>query len=156
MDSQKTKAAVEPFEKALKGILDAHPDVVGVAFALNGKIEEVNIYPGHILLAKLYPRLLGSYALAAVLEKKGGTAPSPSMLAAFMKEGRETGRRSEDAVGNRLTLCDYEKQVRCRTEFEGQVVHAQWMRREEASERPANNGQQRQQQVEEQNQAPRR
>jgi hypothetical protein len=57
-----------------------------------------------------------------------------------------------------VTLCDYEKQVRCQTEFEGKVVHAQWMR---MSERPADftdideRGQQRQQ-VEEQNQSPRR
>ncbi|HTF56914.1 MAG TPA: DUF6569 family protein, partial [Planctomycetota bacterium] len=156
MDSEKTKKAVEPYEKALGGLLAGQSDVVGVAFALNGKIEEVNIYPGHNLLAKLYSRLLGSYAFAAVLDTKGGSAPSPSTLAAFMKEGREKGRRSEDAVGNRVTLCDFDKQVRCQTEFQGQVVHAQWMRREEASERRTNDGQQMQQQVEEQNQAPRR
>ncbi|HEY3227475.1 MAG TPA: hypothetical protein VGK61_10835, partial [Planctomycetota bacterium] len=86
----------------------------------------------------------------------GGSAPSASTLAIFMKEGREKGRHSENAVGNCVTVRDFEKQVRCQTEFQGQVVHAQWMRREETSDRPANNGQQRQQQVEEQNQAPRR
>jgi len=156
MDSEKAKKALEPYEKALGGLLAGQPDVVGVAFALNGKIEEVNVYPGHNLLAKLYSRLLGSYAFAAVLDAKGGSAPSASKLAAFMKEGREKGRRSEDAVGNRVTLLDFERQVRCQTEFQGQVVHAQWMRREEATERRANEGQQLHQQVEEQNQAPRR
>lgn len=159
LDSPEAKKAVEPFEKALGGILGGRTDVVGVAFALNGKIEEVNIYPGHKLVSKLYPRLLESYALSAVLDKKPGSAPPPAALAAFMKEGREKSRRSEEAVGNRVTICGYEKQVRCQTEFEGKVVHGQWINVGERKavgftdiDEPA----QQRQQVEEQNRTPRR
>jgi hypothetical protein len=52
MDSEKAKKAAEPYEKWLGSILIGKPDAVGVAFALNGKIEEVNLYPGRKLLAK--------------------------------------------------------------------------------------------------------
>ena len=89
MDSEKTKKALKPYQESLEGILAGKSDAVGVAFALNGKIEEVNIYPGPKLLAKLYPRLLGPYALSAILDKKSGKSPTSSDVAAFMKEGRD-------------------------------------------------------------------
>lgn len=155
MDSDQARKAAAPFEKVLAGLLASHPDAVGAAFALNGKIEEINVYPGHRLFAKLYPRLLGSYALAAVLEKKAGAVPTAADVAALMKEGRERGRRTENVADNTVTVRDLEAQVHCVTEYLGKAVHVQWMRRSEPSERPANDGQQRQQ-VEEQNQTPRR
>src|SRR5262245_23879864 len=157
MDSEKTKKALEPYEKALAAILAGHPDAVGVAFALNGKIEEVNLYPGHKLLAKLYPRLLGSYALSAILEKKGGNPPTAADVAGFMKEGREKGKRTEQVAGNTVTVRDLEANVQCVTEYQGKSVHGQWMRRDPNSAPPAGQeGQQQRQQVEEQNQSPRR
>lgn len=155
MDSEKTKKALEPYLKALDGLLAGKTDSVGVAFALNGKIEEVNIYPGSNLLAKLYPRLLGSYALSAVIEKKEGKAPTATEVLAFMKESREKSKRTEQVAENSVTIRNLEANVNCLTEYEGKVVHTQWMRRDEAS-RPAagNEGQQRLQQ-EEQNAPPR-
>jgi hypothetical protein len=132
-DSPEARKAVEPFMKSLAAVLDKHSNAVGVAFALNGTIEEVNVYPGHKLAKKLYPRLLESYALSAVLNRKPATAPTAAEVTAFMKEGTEKKRHSQEAVGNRVTLCDYDKQVRCQTEFGGAVVHSQWMRMSEGS-----------------------
>ena len=129
LDSEKAKKAVEPYVKALEQILAGKSDVVGVAFALNGRIEEVNVYPGFKLLAKLYPRLLGSYALAAALEKKEGAAPPVSEVAAFMKECREKSKRTEQVGENRVTIRDNEEKIECLTEYQGQAVHSQWMRR---------------------------
>ena len=134
MDSEKTKKAVEPYEKWLSSILVGKPDAVGVAFALNGKIEEVNIYPGRKLLAKLYPRLLGSYALSATLEKKAAIPPTAADVASFMKESRERAKRTEQVAENSVTVRDFEANVQCVTEYQGKSVHAQWLRRDE---RPA-------------------
>jgi hypothetical protein len=154
MDSEKTKKALVPFEKALEGILAGKGDAVGVAFALNGKIEEVNIYPGHKLMSKLYPRLLGSYALAAVLDKKEAKAPPASDVEAFMKETREKAKRTEQVAENCVTVRDLEANVQCLTEYQGKAVHTQWMRRDETARPAAGNEGQQLQQVEEQN-APR-
>jgi len=154
MDSDQARKAAEPFDKALAGLLASHPDAVGAAFALNGKIEEINVYPGHKLLAMLYPRLLGSYALAAVLEKKAGPVPTAAEVAAFMKEGRERSKRTENVGANCVTVRDLEANVQCLTEYQGKAVHTQWMRRNEPSERPAGN--ERQQQELQQNESPRR
>ncbi|HKS16283.1 MAG TPA: DUF6569 family protein [Planctomycetota bacterium] len=144
MDSEKSKKAVEPYRKWLDGILADKPDAVGVAFALNGKIEEVNLYPGHKLLAKLYPRLLGSYALCAILDKKSEKLPTCADVAAFMKEGQEKGKRTEQVAENSVTIRDLEANVHCVTEYQGKSVHAQWMRRDEKAASPPGNEQRQQ------------
>src|SRR5262249_15988987 len=69
LDDPKVKKISAAFAEGLSGVLKERPDAVGVAVAVNGKIEEVNVYPNHQLLGKLYPRLLQSYALQATLEK---------------------------------------------------------------------------------------
>lgn len=139
MDSEKTKKAVEPFQKNLEGILAGRPDAVGVAFALNGRIEEVNIYPGGKLLAKLYPRLLESYALSAILAKKGGTPPAPAEVATFMKEGGQKSKRTEKVAENTVTIVGFEQNVQCLTDYQGKRVHSQWMCRDETpAPSPAN------------------
>ena len=153
MDSAKAKKAIEPYEKWLSAVLVGKPDAVGVAFALNGRIEEVNIYPGRKLLAKLYPRLLGSYALAAALEKAAAPAPAPADVAAFMKESREKSKRTEQLAENSVTVRDLEANVQCVTEYQGKSVHAQWMRRDEKTASPP--GSEQRQQME-QNAPPRR
>ncbi len=155
LDSAKVVEAVAPFRRILADLVERHSDAVGVAFALNGNVEEINIYPGRQLLAKLYPKLLESYAFSATLEKKGGHAPAAADVASMMKEGREKGKRSEQVAGNCITVRDFEANIQCVTEYQGQSVHAQWMRREPDSAPPPGQEGQRQQR-EEQNQAPRR
>ena len=153
MDSAKAKKAIEPYEKWLSAVLVGKPDAVGVAFALNGRIEEVNIYPGRKLLAKLYPRLLGSYALAAALEKTAAPAPAAADVAAFMQESREKSKRTEQLAENSVTVRDLEANVQCVTEYQGKSVHSQWMRRDEKPASPP--GSEQRQQME-QNAPPRR
>ncbi len=69
LDAPKVKQISDEFAAALQAVLDQHADAVGVAIAVNGQIEEVNVYPNHGLLAQQYPRLLRSYAFQATLAK---------------------------------------------------------------------------------------
>lgn len=130
MDSPQVRKACEAHEKALAGAIGKHADAVGVAFAVNGKIEEVNLYPSTALLAKLYPRLVKSYALAAALDKKQARSIAPAEVAAFMKSGGEKSKKEEQVNGdNGLNLVDYLEKVACDTRYKGQSVHKQWMRK---------------------------
>ncbi|MDH3584424.1 MAG: hypothetical protein OER86_09435, partial [Phycisphaerae bacterium] len=65
LDSPELTKAAAAFQAKLESIHARHGDAVGVAFAVNGKIEEISIYPGNPLLRKVYPRLLQSYAMEA-------------------------------------------------------------------------------------------
>ncbi len=98
LDSPAVRILSDEFANALSGVLKDQEDVVGVAIAINGKIEEVNIYPNRGLLGKLYPRLLQSYALEATLQKDKARAArtlTPSEIAQFMVESEQKARQDE-------------------------------------------------------------
>jgi hypothetical protein len=92
-----------------------------------------------------------------VLEYKKEAAPTAAEIAGFMKESREKAKRTEVVANNSVTVRDLEANVQCLTDYQGQRVHSQWMRRNEnARPAPGNENQLRAQQAEEQNPAPRR
>jgi hypothetical protein len=138
LDSPQVKKLSDACAEALKGILDEHPRAVGVVIAVNGKIEEVNVYPNQKVLSQLYPRLLQSYALQAALAKNGA-APDQTVAVAdvrtFMTERKEQAETSKREVNgdNTLTLCPCDDKVECETAFAGKVVHRQWLSKGEAA-----------------------
>jgi len=67
LDSKKATESLKPFVDALKNASDKHDDLVGVAFAIDGHIQEINVYPGCSLAKQVYPRLLQTYALDAIV-----------------------------------------------------------------------------------------
>ena len=70
------------YAAALKDVVASSRDAVGVAIAVNGTVEEVDIYPGPALLAKVYPALIQSYALAAATEPRpAGASRHPDVTA---------------------------------------------------------------------------
>jgi hypothetical protein len=132
LDSPQVKKLSDEFTAALSDVLKEHPKAVGVAIVVNGKIEEVNIYPSHQLLGRLYPRLLQSYALQAALTKdkaKDAESVTVADIREFITEGREKAKSSSQEVNgdNRLYLCDQDKKVECQTQYAGKVVHQQWL-----------------------------
>jgi hypothetical protein len=130
LDSAAVKKRSDEFASALAGVLRDHRDAVGVAIAVNGTMEEVNVYPNHALLAKLYPRLLQSYALQATLEKDRARDARPAAAADvlhLMSDQKEKARPAR-AINpdNRLTIADLDNGAnKCVTEYQGRSVHFQ-------------------------------
>jgi hypothetical protein len=142
LEAPQVQKMSEACSEALKDILADKPNAVGVAVAVNGEIEEVNIYPNHKVLSKQYPRLLKSYALqAAISEKKGETEASLDIadVCAFMTERKEQAEAKKRAVNeyNTLTVCPTAKNTQCQTVYDGKVVHSQWLSKGEASAQQA-------------------
>jgi hypothetical protein len=129
LDSPEVMKLSDDCAAALKGVLEEHPDAVGVAIAINGKIEEVNIYPNHKLLAKLYPRLLQSYAFQAAVDKdksQEAKAVDCDGVVSFMKAAREKDARTDKLdERNQLLIREGKETVECRTQYQGKAVHAQ-------------------------------
>lgn len=131
LDSPKVQKISEEFTKALMGALDEHPDAVGVAIVINGAIEEVDVYPNHSLLRKLYPRLLQSYALQARLEKdKGKDAKKVTSdeVEKFMAEGKAKEQRDETINADNKILLKVlaGSEAKCaETRYKGEPVHRQ-------------------------------
>lgn len=87
-DNSKLKAASGAHEEKLKGIINGQTDVVGYAFAINGKINSADVYASNELFKKLWPKLLKASATEAVAEKAKGSsaAPAPNEILRFLSE----------------------------------------------------------------------
>jgi len=92
-ESEKLKSDVKqlvgPVEADLRRELRWYPDVVGIAVAVNGRVEEINVYANRQLLEKIFPRLLEAYAEQALLQKGGAGSSTPTAsareIAQFMR-----------------------------------------------------------------------
>jgi hypothetical protein len=135
LDSPQVKKISDECANSLKSVLDDHPTAVGVAIVVNGKIEEINVYPSRQLLGKLYPRLLQSYALQAALDQNKAKGTKPVTVAdvrTFLNEREEKAKATSREVNgdNKLRLCDGTGKTECETLYEGKVVHRQWLNKE--------------------------
>lgn len=68
VEDTKVKENTAAYIKALSGLLRNKPDVIGFAFAINGKVNSADVYASHALFAKLWPKLLKATATEALAE----------------------------------------------------------------------------------------
>jgi len=133
LDSPEVLKISEEFAKALETVLEDHEDAVGVAIAINGNIEEVNIYPNHALLQKLYPRLLQSYAFQATLEKdkaKDSKTLAAADITKFMAEEKNKPRKKQAInVDNSASIAEFSEGDASTTYYKGEPVHRQVLSR---------------------------
>jgi hypothetical protein len=134
LDAPQVRKISDRYAQALKDPLAEHPDAVGVAIVINGQVEEVNVYPSNALLAKLYPRLIGAYALQATMLKGRAEVtdpPSPADIAKFMKADK--GKDVEEkkiARHNTVQIRELENDTfNCTTHYKGKLVHWQMMQK---------------------------
>ena len=63
-------------------------DIIGVAFAINGRIASAEVYPSNGLFRKMWPKLIDASATEAISEKNAtvtAVAPAAVAVAAFIK-----------------------------------------------------------------------
>lgn len=130
LDAPKIKAISDACAKALSSTIESSEDAVGLAIAINGKIEEVDIYPNHAVLKKISPRLLESYAVQAAQVKKDAQKVQPleaKAISEFIASGSEKNKREETInAGNSLKVSNFDnKKAQCSTLNDGKVVHWQ-------------------------------
>jgi len=104
LENKKVLEAVAAYEKALKGALDGKNDVIGIAIAVNGKMNSADVYASHDLFLKLWPKVLNACAIEAVTELQPDKKLEPATLdaaKAFLADA-EKGKRSDKDVNARL------------------------------------------------------
>lgn len=68
VENKNVQNATRKIVTDLQAAAAKEPDVVGYAFAINGKVNSADVYASHELFAKLWPKLLNSSAVEAVSE----------------------------------------------------------------------------------------
>jgi hypothetical protein len=133
LDSKEVKKICADCDKAYKELLGKHPDAIGVAVAVNGKVEEINIYPNTELFARLFPRLVQSYAVQAGMDRdklKGKPAPAVATedVDKFMSAGKEKAKGFRKInTDNGMRFRDLEKEAEFVTAYKGEPIHRQWI-----------------------------
>jgi hypothetical protein len=105
LDAFAVREAVEPYFRALSGSARGNKEVIGFAYAVNGKVSGAEVYGSAALFAKLWPKLLRASAIEAVAERPAAELSVPASVAAvkdFLKDA-EAGKAYSRPVTDRLT-----------------------------------------------------
>ncbi len=118
---------VESYTRALMPAPQGRGDIVGMVFAVNGKIDSADIYPSNGLFLKMWPKLLRLAATEAVGEAatKSATLPTTAGVRSFLRSARD-GRSFERKLPNayRMQTLTSEESVRSATvDATGSVIH---------------------------------
>jgi hypothetical protein len=89
IENKELQEKLGAYEKELAGILKDKPDVIGIAYAINGQVEGAEVFACASLCAKQWPKMLKSAAVDAIAELDVNTkfdAPTANLAEAFLKE----------------------------------------------------------------------
>jgi hypothetical protein len=128
LESEKVKRSTKEYENALEGVVRNAPDVVGYAFAINGKINSAEVYASRELFLKLWPKLLQAAAVEALSERPETRGPNAPAAAAAPPIGQaEVLTFMDRAEAAKITQDRKEKGVRnVVREQDGHVLLDAW------------------------------
>lgn len=99
LENKKVTATVDQYVKMLSSAIAGKTDVIGYAFAINGKINSADVYVSNALFKKLWPKMLKASAVEAVADldptsRIYAASPKPASVSTFMAES-DRGRAEE-------------------------------------------------------------
>jgi hypothetical protein len=112
LENKLVKDTAGDYIKNLSPIINGKGDVIGYAFAINGKLNSADTYSSNALFAKLWPKMLEASAVEAIAELKADEKFQPveaSAVKVFLRES-QTGKAEAKSVTARTSV------VKCETE----------------------------------------
>lgn len=106
LENGKVKEMTDKYIKKLSSIVDGQSDVIGYAFAINGKVNSADVYGSSVLFKKLWPKLLKASAVEAVADLQKGAkfeAVKADSVQVFL-DGADDGKASENEVSGRIKM----------------------------------------------------
>ena len=106
LENAKVKEFTDKSVQKLAGILEGKSDVIGYAFAVNGKVNSADVYASSALFRKLWPKLLKASAVEAIADLQRGQKFKPVEAASvegFLAED-ERAKASENEVTERIKM----------------------------------------------------
>jgi hypothetical protein len=131
LENRAVQETADAYVKALSHIADKHADVVGYAFAINGKINSADVYAANALFRKLWPSLLKASAVEAIAELQKGQkfdAVSANEVGAFLDDA-EAGAATEKDVTKRVQMITRESKVNLLFETRDRAGKGPWLHR---------------------------
>lgn len=131
LENDKLQEAVAAYTAALEPAALKGEDIVGVVFAVNGRISSADVYPSNGLFRKMWPKLVRASITEALAGKmsKVEPAPAPEAVGAFIAEA-ERGKQSDLQLGIHAKLETRDADKALRTEARspsGALVHRNYL-----------------------------
>lgn len=136
LENKKVAATVDEYIKNLNSAIAGKGDVIGYAFAINGKINSADVYVSNGLFKKLWPKMLKASAVEAVADLDGkskiyAAAPKPASVTTFMAES-EKGKAEEKRGPGRTKVTTRESKdnvvFEARDEKADAVIHRSYVK----------------------------
>ena len=131
LENRQVRATADAYVKALAHIAGRHTDVIGYAFAINGKLNSADVYASGALFRKLWPSLLKASAVEALAElRKTGKfdAPATADVGAFLRDA-EAGASTEQDVTKRVRMITRESKANILFETRDRTAAGGWLHR---------------------------
>lgn len=129
IEDPEVRKKVAQYVNTLLDVVKSRSDLVGMAFAVNGEPDTIEIYAASGLFLKLWPKLLRSAAIEALTRK----APTESVkssqvsdIASLLDESGKVEGRTETLPGSiRVKVYDGKTSALFDTEKDGELLHRQ-------------------------------
>jgi hypothetical protein len=102
LENTRLEGARADYIKALQPLGEKDDDIVGYAFAINGRLNSADIYPSNALFRKMWPKLLRGSITEAIGERNAPAAPPPAApaVSSFLVDANR-GRAAEKPLDDR-------------------------------------------------------
>jgi hypothetical protein len=135
LENKKLLEEAEMYLKELAKAPEGKKDVIGFAYAINGKVESADVYGSAALFAKMWPRLVRACAIEAIGELKKDQKFEPvkaEAVATLLADAAKGKQKDEKESGPRLKVVtqETEKNILFETrDRQGAVLHKSYVRK---------------------------
>jgi hypothetical protein len=136
LENKNVVANIDEYVKALSGIINGKSDVIGYAFAINGKINSADVYVSSALFKKLWMKNLKATATEAVAESRSVRLAEPVKagdVQGFMDDAEMAKSREQTSASGGARLVTREDNdnvmVEARDEKSKTVVHKSYVKK---------------------------
>ena len=101
LENKTLKKEQEGFAKTLAEITKGKSDVIGYAFAINGKLNSADIYVSNHLFNKLWPKMLKAAVVEAISladQPKAAAEPAPADVQTFLADAEKGQEKQRGTV----------------------------------------------------------
>ena len=132
LENEKVRETADGYIEKLSGIVNAQTDIIGYAFAINGKLNSADIYASNSLFNKLWPKLLKASAIEATAESVIDArveSVAIDQAAAFLAGAEKGVQVSERQVTDRIEMVTRESEQHVLSETRDLKQNGNWLHR---------------------------
>ncbi|HEV7905103.1 MAG TPA: DUF6569 family protein [Pyrinomonadaceae bacterium] len=132
LEHEKVRETADAYIEKLSGIVQGQTDIIGYAFAINGKLNSADVYASNSLFNKLWPKLLKASAIEATAETLAGARVEPvaiEQVAEFLARAEQGAQVSERQVTERIRMVMREGEQHVLSETRDLKHEGRWLHR---------------------------